>query len=740
MKKIQWQTKAMCECLSGDCYNKYSKLTFDNGCNSTFEGYLKKGNLIKGKYVWQGGVSTYDGNLKKGIPHGYGKLKQVDGTLIDGNFSEGNVFGKATITHPDGSVERGYFNTGAKLQGKGSYQWTRGQYAGSMYEGDFEQGRFEGFGEMLFNVKDLMRSGKEPDGKDGCIIVWPALGNNDQYIGEWENCNFSGYGVYYSPSTGQIKSGFWKKVSDEDYDVFELPEDTVIQILNKKYNKRYKTRSKEIDETKKGNIDSGDKELEKQIQQKRDTIAFPGEPSIVTKVKTVEEENIYGDVDEFLQIDWELDSSELKFEKGVINDFPSGVYLLEESKNAKALMRAVNNALRKPEIQPYLSSTDLIRVRIFASADQSRPTIRYRGEYGDDISGTFDKAAGDIDEIGEPAIAKNLKKNTYMRDNNTLAYARAYGAKYYMTERIEVLPLEKTKFRMVTKVFSKDKGSEYRRLSVRFSIRRPKKIDNTLGKLKDEVSFSDSIPSGTKTKETVGIIISNFDYTSKNSVATGERDGLLVKDYFRRSLGIDKIYYYDNKTTNNLNNLFKRVIPKLPIEGKNLVIYISSHGSKNENGAPVIQGIDAEFEEGLVVDSIYAAMGRLESRINKSFLIFDCCYTVDGKGDVLDEDQVKPIYTTNKMVCLHATKGSISYTYKEKGYSLFTYGFCKGIYENRNQETLDIKNLYGFLKDYIPQKANEINSVYNQNPYIFPEKVEENASELLEWKIVNYRK
>jgi hypothetical protein len=749
IKKIMgfmtWKTQKSCECSTGDCRSGYGVLEFGDNCQHSFSGQFSGGRLVKGKYLWDNGASSYDGQLEKGLPHGSGTMMKVDGTRIVGSFLNGNVNGKATIYHNDGAIEEGYFDESGKLNGQGSYLWTRGKFRNSRFIGNFDGGQFDGFGEMTINVNpnEPASTGVGTDGSE-CEVEWPYMGNNDRYVGEWENCSFKGYGVYYSKDNDIIKSGFWTRDSDGKLIVQQMEEGEVLAMINQKYRQNYQPQQQSFAMNKAAKISQSEQDIKNRItselQQSQDSTA----PEFTVEASIEEEPDIFGAMETMLNIKWDIDTMEARFQENVLGNYESGSYLFSEASNVQNLLSSIHNAIRNEEISRYIEQTDDIKINIFASSDKTKLRgKKYEGEYGEDLSKemyeiTRQDSNFNFNRIGKAVFVESLKKNNYITDNSTLAYVRARGAQFYFEERVPELRSDITHYRIITKEYKNDIGPAYRKLAIEMKIKLPKtKKDFTPGELIDPVAVKSKIPLGDKNPNAVGIVISNYDYESKKTVSTGLRDGKLMEEYFRRSMGIDNIYYFDNLSTTKLQNFFRRKIHELPLSGKDVYLYISSHGSHMGGKIPVIQGIDAEYEEGLVIDSIYATLGRMEKKINSSTVFFDCCYTLEGKADLVQENVLKPIYACKKLVSLHATSGNISYTYDEKKYSLFTYYLCKGIQEQQGTGQLRILDLYKYVSEQVPLQANKLSDNRHQIPYIFPEAGGEDP--LLKRVIVSYK-
>jgi hypothetical protein len=72
--------------------------------------------------------------MKRNVPHGYGKLVQSDGTLYEGEFSEGRFEGMGLIVKANGESYRGSFKNG-EPHGEGIYKFGEQVEKCEYYEG-----------------------------------------------------------------------------------------------------------------------------------------------------------------------------------------------------------------------------------------------------------------------------------------------------------------------------------------------------------------------------------------------------------------------------------------------------------------------------------------------------------------------------------------------------------------------------------------------------------------------------
>lgn len=177
-------------------------LSFNNNefYRGDFKDTVSKG---KGELYNLAADSFYIGEINNNVPNGKGKeVFCSDNSTFEGNFVNGKKsFGK--YSWPDGSVYNGEFDDD-QFHGFGEYNWER---SGIKYEGYWNHGVFEGKGKMWYEdgstyegyFKDGLRNGF---GK----YIW---NENKYYEGEWENGKQNGKGVYIK--RGVKTEGIWCK-------------------------------------------------------------------------------------------------------------------------------------------------------------------------------------------------------------------------------------------------------------------------------------------------------------------------------------------------------------------------------------------------------------------------------------------------------------------------------------------------------------------------------------------------
>lgn len=163
-----------------------------------YEGQVRDGQPHgHGKKTWLETGEVYEGFFEYGVPNGEGKLKMKDGSEYIGPFLKGSFSGQGQLSYSDGAVVKGEFKNG-EVFGKGVYKYPstdpmqKEEYVGhfqrsipsgkgilkfrngSVYTGDFSNGRMQGQGKMAIASEKT------------------EISNNEAYVGQFDSDQYDG--------------------------------------------------------------------------------------------------------------------------------------------------------------------------------------------------------------------------------------------------------------------------------------------------------------------------------------------------------------------------------------------------------------------------------------------------------------------------------------------------------------------------------------------------------------------
>ena len=208
-----------------DMRHGYGRQEFYDG--SVFEGEWEWNRQKFGTYMWTDG-SEYVGEFDGPFLEGKGTMK-LDNEVISGEWHQSLLHGKGTRKLATGDFYSGTWTHG-KLSGYGEYISKDESYSGTfldnkesgrgkkvnygegyVYEGEFREGLFEGYGKQEFQIGDLYTGQFRKGHRHGKGIF--VYANGDEYEGEWEHNLQSGYGsltLKYTTQYGQALNAVYK--------------------------------------------------------------------------------------------------------------------------------------------------------------------------------------------------------------------------------------------------------------------------------------------------------------------------------------------------------------------------------------------------------------------------------------------------------------------------------------------------------------------------------------------------
>lgn len=235
-----------------------------------------------------------------------------------------------------------------------------------------------------------------------------------------------------------------------------------------------------------------------------------------------------------------------------------------------------------------------------------------------------------------------------------------------------------------------------------------------------------NIPETQRSQEnTFVIIIANQDYPDF-SVQFAQNDGLVFKEYCRKTLGIprDNLLYYENATLNTIKGAITRIKDLADVyEGDAKVIfYYAGQGVSDTRGNPYILPSDGTVQmassTGYSLSHLYSEIGSLNTK--SSIILLDASFNNtdrDGKsisGARGNAQAINPAISGKVVVVTASDSGESALSNQEKSHGYFTYFLCKKIRENNGNITILE------LTDYLISKVSTATASQggNQHPQV----------------------
>jgi len=223
---------------------------------------------------------------------------------------------------------------------------------------------------------------------------------------------------------------------------------------------------------------------------------------------------------------------------------------------------------------------------------------------------------------------------------------------------------------------------------------KPKKKE----KQEDRYGLYKNIPKNThKNRDAVAVIIGNKNYEKINDVDFAINDARLMKKYLMDSFGYSEknILYLENASQGDFIGIFgnkdnyKGKLYNYVKSGKSDVfIYYSGHGAPNVDTkkgyfVPVDCNPSTVELNGYSLDVFYDNLNKIKFR--KLTVVIDACFsgenTLKNVSPIFIKVENPMRFKDNSFIYTSAKGNQLSTWYPNKGHSLFTYYFLKGIQE-----------------------------------------------------------
>jgi len=242
------------------------------------------------------------------------------------------------------------------------------------------------------------------------------------------------------------------------------------------------------------------------------------------------------------------------------------------------------------------------------------------------------------------------------------------------------------------------------------------------------INIKSVIPSKTKRSNSIAVVFGVASYENMAPAPYADNDANIMKEYFEKVLGVEKVYVYNNNevTISRLNKIFNPDygdLQKAVIKGETEVfVYFSGHGIPDKAGENTylfpFDGIKEDLETfGYNTNKLYENLCKLEAK--KVTVILDACFSGSSRStERLKEENLivqkgviiktkKPWLDNKTFTMINSSSGletSLGFDQIETG--LFTYYLCAGL-QGKADENGDKKITLGELKRYTTSKVIE---------------------------------
>ena len=256
------------------------------------------------------------------------------------------------------------------------------------------------------------------------------------------------------------------------------------------------------------------------------------------------------------------------------------------------------------------------------------------------------------------------------------------------------------------------------------------KSDRITANTANVIDITQAPPSLTKRPDAVGIVIGieTYDYFAPAPYAASDAD--MMKNYFRNTLGIEKVYDFTNKKVtgnffdNNFNPIYGELQKAVRKGETEIFVFYSGHGIPSAAGdrlylLPSDGRLEAIEKQGYDLNTLY---NNLEALNAKSVTVFlDACFSgvsrstesnearnlIAAKGALIRPVVAQPWLNNPGFTVFSSSEfDQTSLGFDASGTGLFTYFLAAGL-QGKADANGDKKITAGELSDYINLNVSE---------------------------------
>ncbi len=242
--------------------------------------------------------------------------------------------------------------------------------------------------------------------------------------------------------------------------------------------------------------------------------------------------------------------------------------------------------------------------------------------------------------------------------------------------------------------------------------------------------------TGKKSENTFALIIANENYEMVEKVDMATNDGLAVKEYCSKTLGLGdrQILYYPDATYGKMRKAIRdlKSIAEAFKGNINLIVYYAGHGiPDNATKDAYIMPVDADGTDTGVCYSLKTLYKEIdEMELNQTVVFLDACFSgskrdgemvVEARGVAIKPKEEMP---TGSTIVFSATSDKeTAFSYEDEKHGLFTYFLLKKIQESKGNMSLG--DLADYIKEHVPAQSVLINGSKQTPTIVVPNNMNE---------------
>lgn len=709
-------------CVSGDCANGegIAELSGSDCENAgTMKGTFEDGSFVHGRLTMDIDGSYFDGIWENGEFISGDVQIRDKACLMLKPFKLGNSYATYKGTYKNKIMD-----------GWGEFKAIDGDFVGSKYKGQFRNGFLNGFGTFELHFTDEAKFMEDDEAAAAeanadCVLgVKKYNHHGDQYVGEWVNCRFEGYGILYSAGR-ETECGIWFGIDS----LMPLQETKVVEYLNRRYSLNLV--AKETPEQAEQRRNDKIAKMQQVLLDSLNTVKISDNIKTEVSAQVLPQPDASGNLKNNLVITYKYDVIKAAI-AGQTEDFPAGDYLLSLSNAATTLMQEFKKACETNDsLNSYLIPGIRITFNITGSTDGSPVNKSYKEEYGaySAYECFINNEFGNISVNGKTGITSN----------NQLALLRCAGVRAFIEKWVEPLKNTNNSYNYYV-VTNTEKGDQYRRIAVEMIIHDPFQK----AKIKEITRVSDvdrDLPvTSNLPNNSVAVVIGNSDYRNNTTSRDfGVNDAYAIKKYLVEVSGY-KEGNINLKTDIDLGGMRTIFGTEESAEGwlmensnenTDVFIYFSGHGAPGKNKRcyllPVDCNPDYAQNSAYSLDLLYANLSKIKAR--SIFVVLDACFSgrilsgvSSAKFPVREPENSLP----NGVVI--SASSDYALDFPEKQHTMLTYFFLKAIQDKDNSDIspkdgkLSFQEIYDYINNEntgVPYESRRISKQqYTQHPVL----------------------